>query len=181
MIVDQGPPPWLSRPVATGRLTLRAGRNTPEDREAIIELLTDREARRYLGGPLTDQDARAAVSGPAGQRWGSFLVVERHEHLLGVTGTEAVVGTCSLTRDRGELEISYVLMPRYWGRGLAREAVAGVMTWAGENVDDSHVIAVTQVANTRSLQLLQRLGFTEGERFVEYDAAQVLCRAPLPR
>ena len=86
-----------------------------------------------------------------------------------------------MSRGRGELEIGYGLLPRYWGRGLAREAVAAVMRWAAENVDDSHVIAVTQAANTRSLQLLQRLGFTERERFVEYDAAQVLHCAPLPR
>ena len=166
----------------TRRLTLRAGRSTPEDREAVVELLTDPQARQYLGGPVPDRDARAAVSGPAGQRWGSFLLLERHEPRSGgAGGTESVVGTCSLTRDRGELEISYVLLPRYWGRGLGQEAVAGVMTWAAANVDDAHVIAVTQAGNARSLRLLQRLGFTERERFVEYDAVQVLCCAPLSR
>jgi hypothetical protein len=36
------------------------------------------------------------------------------------------------------------------------------------------VIAVTQAANTASLRLLARLGFVERERFVEFEADQVL-------
>jgi RimJ/RimL family protein N-acetyltransferase len=177
----QSPPPWLAEPVVTDRLTLRAGRNTPEDREAVVELLTDPRARQFLGGPLAHDDAAAAVSGPAGQRWGSFLLVDRRTDRPGITGSGSVVGTCSLTRDRGELEISFVLRPRYWGQGLALEAVTGVLAWAAEHVEDTHVVAVTQAANARSLHLLQRAGFTERERFVEYGAQQVLLDAELPR
>ena len=170
------PPPWLDEPVQSPRLVLRAGRDAPADRAAAVELLTDPQVRQFIGGPLSAEEARQALSGTPGQRWGSFLLELRH----GIDGEEgAVVGLCSLSRERGELEIGYMLLPRYWGRGLASEAVATVLAWAAEHLDDEQVIAVTQAANTASLRLLARLGFVERERFVEYDADQVLLMSPV--
>lgn len=173
------PTPWLQEPVLSRRLVLRPGRDTAADREAAVELLTDPRVRQFIGGPLSAEDAREAVSGrPAGQRWGSFVLQMRH----GDDGEEgAVIGVCSLSRERDELEIGYLLLPRYWGKGLASEAVTTVLAWVAEHLDDKHVIAVTQAANTASLRLLARLGFAERERFVEYDADQVLLTAPVDR
>jgi RimJ/RimL family protein N-acetyltransferase len=170
------PPPWLQEPVLSPRLALRPGRDAAADRAAAVELLTDPQVRQFIGGPLSAEDAREAVSGPAGQRWGSFLLEMRH----GNDGGEgAVVGVCSLSRERGELEIGYLLLPRYWGKGLASEAVATVLAWVAEHLDDEQVIAITQAANTPSLRLLARLGFVERERFVEFDADQVLLMSPV--
>jgi RimJ/RimL family protein N-acetyltransferase len=170
------PPPWLQKPLLSPRLVLRPRRDAEADRAAVVELLTDPQVRQFLGGPLSAEEAREAVTGPAGQRWGSLLLELRH----GDDGEEgAVVGGCSMSRERGELEIGYLLLPRYWGKGLAGEAVATVLAWATEHLDDEHVIAVTQAANTASLRLLARLGFVERERFVEFDADQVLLSSSL--
>ena len=165
------PPPWLAEPVLSPRLVLRPGRDSAADRAAAVELLTDPQVRQFIGGPLSAEDAREAVSGPAGRRWGSFVLELRHDN-DGAKG--AVVGVCSLSRERGELEVGYMLLPRYWGQGLASEAVATALAWVAEHYEDEQVIAVTQAANTASLRLLARLGFVERERFVEYDAEQVL-------
>lgn len=102
----------------------------------MVELLTGPDAHRYLGGPMSTEDAQAAVSGPVGQRWGSFLLELRDAQA-------AVVGDVSLTRDRGELEIGYVLLPRFWERGLGAEAVAAVLRCVAAQTDDDHVVAVT--------------------------------------
>ena len=170
------PPPWLPEPVLSPRLVLRAGRDAAADRAAAVALLTDPQVRRFIGGPLSAEEAREAVKGPAGQRWGSFVLELRH----GDDGAHgAVVGVCSLSRERGELEIGYMLLPGYWGKGLASEAVVTVLAWVAEHCDDEHVIAVTQAANTASLRLLARLGFVERERFVEYGADQVLLTSPV--
>jgi RimJ/RimL family protein N-acetyltransferase len=72
-----------------------------------------------------------------------------------------------------------VLLPRYWGKGLACEAVAAVLAWTMGQLDDDHVIAVSQAANTASLRVVARLGCFERERFTEHDAEQVLVTAPL--
>lgn len=160
------------------RLLLRPGRDSNADRAAMVELLTDAQVRQFLGGPLPMEEARQAVAGPPGRRWGSFLVQLRHD---GGGSDGAIVGLCSLSRERGELEVGYLLLPRYWGRGLATEAVATMLAWAAQHCEDDHVIAVTQVANAASARLLARLGFVERERFVEFEADQVLLSAPLNR
>jgi RimJ/RimL family protein N-acetyltransferase len=169
-------PPLDPEEVVTAeRVTLR--RASAADVDALVRLATDPDVRRYLGGPADDETVAAIVAGPHGQRRGSFLVVDR----AGGDGAGEVVGGVVLDRDRGELEVGYLLLPEHWGRGLAGEAVRALLTWAPHAFPaDDHVIAVTQTANQRSLALLARLGFTERERFVEYDAEQVLAVAPLP-
>ncbi|MEN3357121.1 MAG: [ribosomal protein S5]-alanine N-acetyltransferase [Mycobacteriales bacterium] len=153
----------------TGRLVLRAA--TVADRAAVRRLLTDPDARRYLGGPLSEADADAAAARPPGQHWGSFVIERDGE----------TIGGCSLDRDRGELEVSYALLPEHWGQGFGAEAVRAVLGWAHANTADDHVIAVTQAANEPSRRLLERLGFVPREEFVEYDAPQVLAEAPVAR
>lgn len=170
------PRPWLAEPVLSPRLTLRPGRDTDSDRAAVVQMLTDPQIRQFLGGPVPDEDAREAVNGPAGQRWGSFLLELRQGD---GSATAAVIGGCSLSRERGELEVSYQLLPRFWGQGFATEAVAAILAWAHEHLHDSGVIAVTQAANSASLGLLARLGFVARERFVEFGADQVLLHREL--
>jgi RimJ/RimL family protein N-acetyltransferase len=106
------------------------------------------------------------------------------------TSSAAFVGTVGLDRrdpgrpgsrvDEGlALEVSYVLDPAQWGHGYATEAVAAVLTWASGVLSDTHVVACTQTANSGSIALLQRLGFAEIDRFVEFDAEQGLWLRPL--
>lgn len=83
-----------------------------------------------------------------------------------------MIGTCSLTKERGRLELSYSFAPSSWGDGYAFEACTAVVEWVWATTDEDAVIAVTQTANQRSLALLERLGFSETERFQEYGAEQ---------
>ena len=154
--------PWLDEPLDTKRLVLRVP--TDDDLEVIVRMLTDPAVRGYLGGPVPEDRARAALSGPLDERWGSFLVTR--------TDTGEVVGSCLLDRERGELEVSYQLLPEHWGHGYAREAVTRVLTWAWANTDASRVIAVTQTANAASMRLLEVLGMDVEEEFEEHGALQ---------
>ncbi len=90
------------------------------------------------------------------------------------------MGSCTLERERGELEISFQLLPRHWGRGIAQEAVAAAINWVWDKTDDSSIIAVTQQANAPSLRLLRRVGFDEEATFEEHGATQVRLRLTRP-
>jgi [ribosomal protein S5]-alanine N-acetyltransferase len=153
---------WLDEPLETKRLVLRAP--TDDDLEVIVRMLTDPAVRGYLGGPVPEDRARAALSGPPGARWGSFLVTRMD--------TGEVVGSCLLDRDRGELEVSYQLLPEHWGHGYAREAVTRVLSWAWANTDAPRVVAVTQTANAASMRLLEALGMHVEDQFEEHGAHQ---------
>lgn len=156
--------PWTTTTLRTERLHLRPF--CSNDREAVIAMNTDPDVRRYLGGPVDATTLVRIRSSAIGERWGLFGV----EH----ASSAEVIGSCSLARDRGQLELSYQLMPQYWGQGLATEACRAVADWAWADQDDDVIIAVTQAANIPSRRLLGRLGFVEHETFVEWDAEQVL-------
>ena len=151
---------WTTERLATDRLALRPFRI--DDTDAVVTMLTDPVARRYLGGPLqlpADFSAEAL-----GDQWGSWCVA--------LLDGDGAVGACTFSRERGHLELSYSLVPTVWGLGYAREACAAALDWAWQATSDAVVIAVTQTANDASMALLDALGFEEERRFTEFGAEQ---------
>lgn len=169
---------WPPSPIRTERLTLRA--TQADDRAAFIDLLISPTVRQYLGGPLQrDQVERDAPEIP-GNRPGVFAIA----------GDSGLIGSVTLDRrdhDRpghlrpegGELEVSYSLLPDFWGQGLPFEAVDAALGWAADALPDRDVILCTQVENRRSRRLAERLGFVEVTRFRAHHAEQWLGRRAL--
>jgi RimJ/RimL family protein N-acetyltransferase len=120
--------PTLSATVIeSDRLVPRKARDT--DREGIIEVLTDPGIRAYLGGPrpregverFLDQAGTAGTTAAAG----SYVIADRQtDRLVGILGLgrRAAGRPGHVTREGGELELSYVLRRGAWGAGLAFEA-----------------------------------------------------------
>lgn len=169
-VIDCCTVPWITDSLLTDRLVLRAFRET--DKPVIVELVTDEDVRRHLGGPVGNETVEAIRDHPVGETWGSFCIADAE--------TDEALGLCSFGRDRDELELSYQLIPARWGQGIALEATRAALQWAWANTEDATVIAVTQTANARSLGLLGRLGFVEGDRFVEFGEPQTLLRLHRP-
>jgi RimJ/RimL family protein N-acetyltransferase len=170
--------------IDAGDVVLRKARE--DDRQSIIQHVTDPDVRAYLGGPrppdavarhLDEAGVTAVTDTP-----GSFVIAD--------TLTDAFIGTMSLTR-RGthhpghvrptgeELELSYTLDRPAWGRGLAHAAATALLRTAATALADEPVIVVTQSANVRSLRLAQRLGFLAAATFEEFGAEQTIAVASL--
>ncbi|MEV8375821.1 GNAT family N-acetyltransferase [Kribbella sp. NPDC056861] len=168
---------WPIGELTTERLVLRESR--PEDRDGLIAMLTSPDVYRYLGGAMSRGEAEIAVQPPYGTRPASFVIRER--------ATGEFVGGVSVKRnDRTEplvrpVDLGYLLLPEYWGRGYAQEAITAVLRWLASVVPDEQVVAVTQTTNESSLRLLKKLGFVEIDRFEEYGADQSMLAAALPR
>ena len=174
--------PWPPPAISGTRVGLRPA--SDRDQPELIEVLTSPEVRRHLGGPLTSSDASARLRGPLGKVPGSFVIaLGRDDTTIGTVGLDRRdPARPGHVRPSGEeLEISFSLLPKYWGRGLATEAMRLAMQWAAEVLDDRDVIACTQAANGRSLRLLSRLDFTPVTCFREFDAAQVLLTSDLAK
>ncbi|MDX3056461.1 GNAT family N-acetyltransferase [Streptomyces sp. NE06-03E] len=162
-----GPVAWPPAPIQTDRLVLRE--SEARDRAAFIDLFASPEVGTYLGGPRPRDELERAVPGTPGRRPGLF-VVER---------AGAMIGTVTLDRREAEraagaAEIGYMFLPSSWGQGFATEACTAALAWFTETLPGEPVTLCTQTANTRSLQLATKLGFTEVERFEEYGAEQWL-------
>jgi len=75
--------------------------------------------------------------------------------------TSALIGYVQATiYPSGVAEIAYELSSAYWGRGLARQAVAAMIGELGAYYNVQSLLATLKRTNYRSLRLLERLGFT---------------------
>ena len=74
----------------------------------------------------------------------------------------AFVGECGfrpLAAGQAEIELSYGLLPAFWGQGLGHEAAAPACDFIFAETALSHVVAVARAENLASRRILERLGF----------------------
>jgi [ribosomal protein S5]-alanine N-acetyltransferase len=163
--------PWTTDVIETGRLRLRPF--AERDKPAILALETSPDVRRYLGGVNGDPGLADAIrDAVVGERPDAFCIADRE--------TDRAIGRCSVMDGHGEREVGYELLPDWWGRGIATEAMEALLAWAWQRGDDASLIAVTQTANEPSRRLLERLGFVLEHEFEEFDAMQSQYRLHRP-
>lgn len=134
------------------------------DLKCIIRLNTDPDVRRFLGGPVEEEAIQSAFSryiesGNKNRFW--VIRLKQNNAFIGIISLE--------THHNGiDTEVSYMLLPEWWGQGYAQETVQPVINYALSGIGLPRIIAETQVANVASCRLLERLGMQlEGtlERF----------------
>jgi ribosomal-protein-alanine N-acetyltransferase len=130
----------------------------PRDADPVIRLFTDPEVRRYLGGPLTRADAESRMEqllsdASTGRVWAIRRDPDEGSEAIGLVWLEQ-------HRNGIDLEVSFVLLPEWQGRGFAFKACREALAFAFESLSAERVVAETQSANARSIALLNRLGMT---------------------
>lgn len=172
-MADLGTVAWPPAPLRTERLVLRE--TEARDRPGVIELNASPEVRAHLGGAQPRQELERRVPEVPARRPGIFAV----EH------DGSLVGTVHLVRrdaerpghvrpEAGEVELGYLFLPGAWGHGYATEACAAALAWVAGELPGEPVLLCTQTANTASVRVAEKLGFTEVERFEEFGAEQWL-------
>jgi RimJ/RimL family protein N-acetyltransferase len=162
-VEDLGPVAWPPEPIRTERLVLRE----PEarDRAAFVELLASPEVSACLGGPRSRDEL---------------------EREMPVDLGGAMIGQVQLKRaadlGAGRAELGYLFLPQAWGFGYAAEACAAALGWLEDALPGELVVLKTQTANSRSMRLAAKLGFTEVERYQAWGAEQWFgVRSPVAR
>lgn len=162
---------WPPAPIRTQRLVLRG--SEARDRAAFIDLFASPEVGAHIGGARPRDALERSVPEVPGRRRGLFVV-----ELDG-----AMIGTITLDRraaeladrlrpDAGETELGYLFLPEAWGFGYAAEACAAALGWFAAARPGEPVVLRTRIANTPSMRLARKLGFTEVTRFEEFGAEQ---------
>lgn len=146
----------------TDRLLLRAIR-PEDDLQALFELFADPAVALSTDtGPFREvREAQevmdwfgAIFTAKQGLRW----AITQQE------GDDSLIGTCGFNiwnRRTNSAEIGYDLMARYWGQGLASEAVRAMIDWGFAKLALNRIQADVMVHNAASARLLAKLGFTE--------------------
>jgi ribosomal-protein-alanine N-acetyltransferase len=140
----------------TQRLILRY--QQAADVAFLVDLWTDPQVTRYLGGPR-DRDWLRSVfeetaRDPYAERYDLWPVIEKE--------TGQLVGHCGLldkqVAGRPEIELTYILAASAWGKGYATEMGQALKQVAFEKMGISRLIALIEPENAASERVALKLG-----------------------
>lgn len=126
---------------------------------AVVEHLTFPSP--YPPGEMEKYIADAIREREHGRKF-VFAIVEPDGRSSGIAllkGVDVVAGVG---------EVGYALGRAYWGGGRATQAADAMLAFGFDTLGLTLIHAVCTVANTASLRVLEKLGFTEDERRDEY-------------
>ena len=144
----------------TDRLFIRP--YTPDDLEELIEMRTDPEVYRYLGGP--NRQNRSEIT----KRLDFYM--QCYEKLgFGMSAmiwreNGETIGGCGLQplEDTGEIEVGYSLKKNYWRQGIGYECAWAWLKYGFENAGLERIVAVADKDNTGSWRIMEKCGMTYG-------------------
>ena len=139
----------------TSRLKLHQ-RNL-QDLEACLEMDSDAEVMRYMGG-LRPPDKRRAefVAGmneevEPGLGYWSVFTKGSERNFLGWVLLRPLPGY-------SDVEIGYRFKRTAWGKGYATEAATAVLNYGFDTVNLDEIVAVIHAENERSQRVIKKLG-----------------------
>lgn len=151
----------------TEALTLRELRT--DDAPALFSIYSNPEVTQYIDAEIhrTVADTEAFIQkqktlfeNRQGICWGIF---DEQKDLIGLCRFYNVYPKHSF------LSVGYELNRSYWGKGIMREALHRVLKYIFEEAEVNRVEAQTFAGNTRSVNLLEKFGFTgEGRLRVNF-------------
>jgi [ribosomal protein S5]-alanine N-acetyltransferase len=130
------------------------------DVTALYEIFSDPEVMRYWSSsPLDSIQAAANLLDKIHEGF-----ADRRLFQWGIADSDngTVIGTCTLLHfehAHRRCEVGFALARKRWGRGEASRAVAAVLEFAFDVLDLHRLEADVDPRNSRSLRLLERLGF----------------------
>ncbi|MFB9137608.1 GNAT family N-acetyltransferase [Vibrio olivae] len=130
-----------------------------EDTELFYRLLSNPQVMTFSEGMLSREQVDAWLS-----RFSDDI--NAHLWVIELKASTQVIGYCSLKQSPylSGYEVGYRLLPEFWGKGMAYQALRQVMDFAFVTLKLSHVFAQIDPNNLRSIQLAKRLGMGfEGE------------------
>ncbi|MHB8758421.1 MAG: GNAT family N-acetyltransferase [Bacillota bacterium] len=140
----------------TERMVLR--RMTPSDVDDLLLIFADPLAMRYY--PSTKSRADTV-------RWVDRTIAGYQTHGYSLWAAElketgAFVGQCGLVpqeiEGRPEVEVGYLFVRAYWGRGLATEAAAACCELGFGRFGLSRLVSLIDPANEPSKRVARRIG-----------------------
>ncbi len=140
----------------TERLVLRELADS--DSGALFLNYSDKDiAKNFLDAPLTDIEQAIQFIEAFRAEFGQGEAIT---WAVSLKGTDEFIGTCSYMIEANfRAEIGYDLSRAHWGKGLMSEALRAIIDYGFDELGLRKIKADTLSENTRSVRLLERLGF----------------------
>jgi len=147
--------------IKTQRLIIR--RHVPQDFEPMRSFFSDEEATRLLV-MTPEQKTEEAIHALLDDVIGSY---DSGEPIFAMAIVEKeggrFVGSCGMAPedlDPREIQIFYVILPEFQGRGFASEAAAGLVERAFSKLGVDRLFASMAAENVASVKVAEKLGMT---------------------
>ena len=139
----------------TKRLILRELQGS--DSEAIFQNYSEKTAMYFMYEPFSHVEQAVNLIKAFAEE---FKKRETIMWAIVLKETNACIGTCGyMFRSNSKVELGYELIRDYWGRGLMSEALRAVLAYGFDRLGIRKINADTLSSNSRSINLLKRLGF----------------------
>jgi len=144
--------------IETERLKMR--KLTPDDLAWLIDMRSDPDVYRYLGG-WEKQNPDAVTK--------RFQVYQEYyrthgfaQCLMELKSTGEPIGCSGLQplEDTGDIEVGYNLSKKYWRQGYGEECARGWIKYGFETLGLEKIVAVADPANTGSWRIMEKCGMT---------------------
>ncbi|MCH4825391.1 GNAT family N-acetyltransferase [Planococcus halocryophilus] len=146
--------------IETDRLILREV--VKEDAADMFRYLSDKDVMKHMGLKTfkTENEALDEIG------WYQTIFTEATGIRWGITLKEEgkVIGSCgffNMHPEHSRTEIGYELNKDYWSKGIASEALEAVIGYGFQYFQLERIEALVEPANSASLKLLDKNGFTQ--------------------
>jgi [ribosomal protein S5]-alanine N-acetyltransferase len=140
--------------LATERLVFRT--HEPQDENDFVQMHTDPEVRRYVGGLAWPAEKalhrfRNEYLGKPAKTYGLWAAVLKQE--------EKYIGCCGLRFAENGAHLGFYFARPYWRRGLASEASRAFVELGFQRLQLPRILADVEKGNIASEHILEKLGF----------------------
>ncbi|MEC5424819.1 GNAT family N-acetyltransferase [Virgibacillus sp. C22-A2] len=154
--------------IITNRCILTAVQES--DYEDIKKVYLNEKVRQYLGGTVREESIDGVLDIMLNSDGNSWYFCVRYKQ------TNDFIGLVSLDPHHTgkDMEVSYQLIPKWWGAGYATEVITEIIGFAFTILKLPRLVAETQVANIPSRKLLEKVGMRLISTYDRFDAEQAL-------
>ncbi|SDR78896.1 Protein N-acetyltransferase, RimJ/RimL family [Formosa sp. Hel1_31_208] len=145
----------------------------PTDMDGIFELDSNPKVHQYLGkNPITTKTQAETIINFIIEQYnergiGRFAAIEKSSgNFIGWSGLKFNTGDKeTLGSKRDFYDIGYRLIPKYWGKGYAKESAQAVLDFGFDNLKLDLICGAAEIGNIASNKILQNIGLQYHEQF----------------
>lgn len=147
----------------TERLYLR--QFTLEDADMLYDMHQDPAITKYTGDPVPWNSAALARSVL------SDVILPQYQKKIGrwavyLKENDTFLGWCGLKDLGSEIDLGYRFIQKQWGKGYASESAKAVLDY-GVKLRLPNIIGRASVANVASVRVLEKIGLTFNEFYID--------------
>ncbi len=152
----------------TERLLMR--RFTPEDLDKLIELRSDEEVIKYLGGKKFQNpeaiDKRLKFYIECYEKFGFGVCATIWKETGEMFGWSGLMPL----EDTGEIEVGYGMIKEFWGKGIGFECAMAWLKFGFEQAALERIVAVAYPENKGSWRIMEKCGMKYEKTETHYGA-----------